>query len=86
MDLTQIRVDYTHPPCLQSALHNLKSSYASLSHFEHGGGCAHECATPIGKEAGVLTFSSCEFHCTSHERRLMGEIVWGIFFKLVEYF
>lgn len=38
MDLTQIRVDYTHPPCLQSALHNLKSSYASLSHFGNGGG------------------------------------------------
>lgn len=43
MDLTQIRVDYTHPPCLQSALHNLKSSYASLSHFEDGGGCVCVC-------------------------------------------
>jgi len=38
MDLTQIRVDYTHPPCLQSALHNLKSSYASPSHLRSGGG------------------------------------------------
>lgn len=33
MDLTPIGVDYTHLLCLQSALHNLKSSYASLFHF-----------------------------------------------------
>lgn len=52
MDLTQIRVDYTHPPCLQSALHNLKSSYASLSHFWGWGEGVCVCVSKIQGDSG----------------------------------